>query len=532
MGAPKIADFGLAKILDSDQARTRSGAILGTPVYMAPEQARGDGRAVTPLADVYALGVILFECLTGRAPFDGDATFDVLLKVISTDALPPSRFRPRLSRDLDTICLKCLEKDPARRYASAAELAEDLDRFAAGDAITARPDGPMRKVGRKLRRRPLAVALALLLVGTVALGGGFWQLRRLQGESALAQGRERARHGDYADAAECFDTELRRCWLPGCSSLRDELYRGWIAAVLRDLAERLTFKFDPEHLNADDQRRLAESCRKLWDERDLILAHTGDADPAWEAQVRSDLRDVALRGLEFRGRDDALTTIDQLEAFGAPSQVIELERANLQGAALPAIDLSAPQSATEFYLLGRALRRANCASEAETCFRAGLRLNPQALKLHVELAALEYRAGRFESALTSYIACLAIQPASILYSRRGLTQLALGRTSAALADFDDALRLDAANGEARFGRGQVRRILRQMAGARSDFELAIEHGYSRERVLYPLAVTLLDADAPDEARRCLRLLLTLRPGDRDARAMMDELDRRSGKRNP
>src|SRR5205085_5622139 len=102
----------------------------------------------------------------------GESAFDVVLQVISTDAPPPSRFRPRLARDLDTICLKCLQKDPARRYAGAAALADDLERFAAGEAIAARPDGPLRKLSRRLRRHPIAAAVAIMLVGGGALAGG------------------------------------------------------------------------------------------------------------------------------------------------------------------------------------------------------------------------------------------------------------------------------------------------------------------------------------------------------------------------
>src|SRR5207302_10456265 len=139
-GTPKVADFGLAKRLDADAGQTPSGAVLGTPSYMAPEQAGGTGgHAVGPAADVYALGAILYECLTGRPPFLGPTPLDTLLLVLSEEPVPPRRLQPGVPADLETVCLKCLQKSPGRRYASAAELGQDLERWAKGEPVTARP---------------------------------------------------------------------------------------------------------------------------------------------------------------------------------------------------------------------------------------------------------------------------------------------------------------------------------------------------------------------------------------------------------
>ncbi|MCI0465309.1 MAG: serine/threonine protein kinase [Gemmataceae bacterium] len=129
---PKVTDFGLAKRADSGV--TATWAVLGTPSYMASEQAGGQSKEVGPAADVYALGAILYELLTGRPPFKGTSTWDTIQMVVGADPVPPSRLQPQLPRDLDTICLKCLHKEPARRYASAGELAEDLRRFSGGRA--------------------------------------------------------------------------------------------------------------------------------------------------------------------------------------------------------------------------------------------------------------------------------------------------------------------------------------------------------------------------------------------------------------
>jgi hypothetical protein len=157
-GTPKITDFGLAKTLDATTGPTQSGAILGTPEYMAPEQAGGAGKLVGPAADVYALGAILYELLTGRPPFKASTPLDTVLQVISEEPVPPSRLNRQVPRDLETMTLKCLQKDPAKRYATAADLAEDLRRFQAGEPILARPAGAWERAAKWGRRNPLAAA--------------------------------------------------------------------------------------------------------------------------------------------------------------------------------------------------------------------------------------------------------------------------------------------------------------------------------------------------------------------------------------
>ena len=150
-GTPKITDFGLAKLIgeqQEDAADTAEGTIMGTPSYMSPEQARGEIRRIGPATDIHALGAILYELLAGRRPFEGGTLAEMLMQVREYQPEPPSRWRPGLPRDLDAICLKCLEKEPERRYSTAAALADDLERFLAGKPITARPPGAWDRLRR------------------------------------------------------------------------------------------------------------------------------------------------------------------------------------------------------------------------------------------------------------------------------------------------------------------------------------------------------------------------------------------------
>ena len=215
---PRVTDFGLAKLLDDEQGAgspinpTQSGMLVGTPSYMAPEQADAKRGAVGLAADIYSLGVILYEALTGRPPFQGDSVLDTLVLVRTQEVLPPSRLRPRLSRDLETICLHCLNRQPQARYATAGELAEDLRRFLAGEPIRARPAHPVERAVKWIRRHPAIAALggatatATLAIALVVLVAAV----RLKHQRDLAENRRLEAVANLQKARQAVDRMLTR----------------------------------------------------------------------------------------------------------------------------------------------------------------------------------------------------------------------------------------------------------------------------------------------------------------------------------
>jgi WD40 repeat protein len=188
-GVPKIADFGLARLLDRPVGQSIAGEVSGTPGYMAPEQASGDGRAIGIAVDIYALGAILYELLTGRPPFRAETVMQTVQQLLTEEPLPPARLHPGVPRDLATICLKCLEKDPGKRYGNAGALAEDLRRFLAGEPIMARPAGPIERMRKWGRRHPGRVALivVLALFTCIAVGGILAYNSRLREAAIVAR---------------------------------------------------------------------------------------------------------------------------------------------------------------------------------------------------------------------------------------------------------------------------------------------------------------------------------------------------------
>src|SRR5262245_58168218 len=283
---PKITDFGLAKDLTADQTETRSGAILGTPVYMAPEQAEGRLKDVGPATDVYALGAILYELLTGQPPYRGQSDADTLRQIRAHDPIAPRRLRPSLPRDLQSICLRCLEREPGRRYGSAAALAEDLHRFLAGEPVLARPAGMASRLGKWYRRRPLVAGLLTALVFSVVVGFAavVWQWQRAEhqyrrAEANLQQAHQAVHdHFDRINDNRLFDD-------PQFQPARGELLKVSLRYYRNFLQQRSQ---DPalEPRLAEASYRAAFITAAIGDQQEALRIYRGSL-PLWEKLARN-----------------------------------------------------------------------------------------------------------------------------------------------------------------------------------------------------------------------------------------------------
>jgi serine/threonine protein kinase/predicted Zn-dependent protease len=222
-GEPHLTDFGLARLVETESTVTRTLEVLGTPSYMAPEQAAGNNAAITSATDVYGLGAVLYQLLTGHPPFAGGTTYETVRMVLETQPRQPRLCNPKVDRDLETICLKCLEKEPAKRYASAQALAEELERFLRDEPIRSRRSSRLNHAWRWCKRKPLVASLiaALFVVVAVAMAGVLWELPRVQQERVLARranlsAQEKARlETEQTDHPAAYDAYLRGRAFPG-----------------------------------------------------------------------------------------------------------------------------------------------------------------------------------------------------------------------------------------------------------------------------------------------------------------------------
>jgi WD40 repeat protein len=288
-GEPKVSDFGLARSIGSDVRLTRTGQLVGTPSYMAPEQVEAGDGDVGPPADVYSMGVILYELLTGHPPFRAATTLQTLELARSREPVPPRRTQPAVPRDLETICLKCLHKDPGRRYHGAEALADDLGRFLRDQPIHARPTGTAERAWKWARRHPGVAALsaALMLTSTLAFVLVSWQWRRAEVQAAaeaqgLAEARVARREAALGQAELAMDHGRALCE-------RGEIGQGmvWLARSLR-----LSADARDDALERADRVNLADWSARL----SLPLARLQLPAPARGLAFRQDGRALIALG--------------------------------------------------------------------------------------------------------------------------------------------------------------------------------------------------------------------------------------------
>jgi tetratricopeptide (TPR) repeat protein len=428
---PKITDFGLAKLLDAGTGPTRSETFLGTPVYSAPEQAGSDPGKVGPAADVYSLGGMLYELLTGRPPFLGATPLAILEQVRNNDPVGPRRLRPSVSVDLESICLKCLEKEPANRYASAEALADDLRCFLQGDPIRARPISSWQRAWRFTRRRPALVAWALAGVAVLGLV--------LVGLAGLHSARERERQRaeqKYRRFVQLRNEALvRGCLVPE----KGGLFAGAEAAVYLQGGEAAAREaLALAGVNTDADR----------------VEIAPDFPDARKEEVAADCH--ALLVVLARRRTEFIP-------FGEGG-----ERNKFRST-------GEPQTALDHFLLGEEQYHRGAWKEASDSFNRALVLDPAHFCARFYLAVCHLRDRQWEAARTGLSACIERQPDfAWSYFFRSLANEKLRLLDDAEADFQKALELgdeDARHvvfltrGIHRFAQGDLER-------AAADFEAA------------------------------------------------------------
>ena len=483
-GIPKITDFGLAKRLDEDDGQTQSGQVMGSPSFMAPEQARGAGRAVGPLADVYSLGAILYEMLTGRPPFKGSSPLETLSLVVRVEPVPPTILRPNLARDLETICLKCLSKEPQKRYLSAADLAADLDRWLAGSPIQARRVRLVERGWKWARREPTAALLGLTvgLVALVLIGLGVqaFEARRDQRTRTAELRNEGTRLYDEAQAAY-----LEQRWGPGRVALNRSLRTLPDTPELAELRRKSEILLDAiERGEADRQNlnrffhqaRMAELADAEWflsggptggDPRpvrqsaesalQLVGRATANspadspswrlnAPPAWlssadRAALESVFRDLVLldaaaigqaapgESPSFQARRALDVLSDDVGSWTRKRAWIDLRMRLLTDLGRnqevetlrQRADQTLPADARDYLAVGRECSNRGDWSGATVALETSLRLDPNLFAAQLGLALAELRGNRPEAARPNLTVCLQREPQAVgLYLLRGL----------------------------------------------------------------------------------------------------------------
>ncbi len=471
LGEPYVTDFGLARRIEGDGELTHSGAIVGTPSYMSPEQARGDKGALTTATDVYGLGAVLYAVLTGRAPHTGTSFVETLDLVRDATPESPSKDNPKVPRDLDIICLKCLEKEPGHRYASARELADDLNRWRAGEPIIARPSGLARRTWLWCRRHPLPAALAALLALSLVVGfaGVTWKWR----QAVVAQS-ETAKLLDY----------LMRMLAESSTEVNPHGAQTTVVAMLDRAAARIGGDFQ-------GQPALEAPIREKVGSVYLALGAFEKAEPQLKAALRLDQQELGPEALATLRVTNALAAL--LDEAGRIPEAERLARTNLT-TCQRVLGPDSPVTLEAMRRIGVVLRKQKLLAQAEPLLRTVLATrrrtlptdDPETLRSVRDLCLLEIDRGRFEPAeelaheYEHGIRCAfgPKHPDNIAaLANRGLIRLLQGQPAAALPYYRQA-------------RDEARRIL----GPDHPRTLGAEREYARVESQIPLRLLRSSSD--------------------------------------
>jgi serine/threonine-protein kinase len=506
-GTPKVTDFGLARQMEGEGRLTMSGVPVGTPSYMAPEQAEGHSSGIGPATDVYALGAILYEMLTGRPPFQAKTSAATIQQVLAHDPVRPSRLNPRVPRDLETICLKCLHKDSRRRYASARDLADDLVRFLKDEPIRARPVGRWERSQRWLRRRPALVAglVAAVLLAICFAGGGLW----LTEQAALAHGVEKdlqeatleKKKFAWAEAAAALErakgrlgfwgtTELHRRVEQAAQNLeqarRDVPLAARLEVIRLNRATHVEGYFDSAAERRFTDARADRDYEQAF--REAGLAEISMDPAAAAARVcESELQEVLTAGLldwavcaVAPERQDSLLAVICQTDRGAWGNRVFNPAVWRDGPALTALSRQAPLNDREPLLIALAQRLQATGGDASGFLRQVCRQHPADFWFNFVLGNALREENKPEEAAAYYRKALEIRDEAAVYNNLGLAQYdaeARDRSvnwGKARDCFEKALRLDARSAAAHNNLGLIAKVAGLWDKAEVHFRLALQ----------------------------------------------------------
>jgi serine/threonine-protein kinase len=571
-GQPKVADFGLAKRAGGSNL-TATQAVMGTPGYMAPEQARGNTKFVGPQADVYSLGVILYHCLTGTRPFEDPDPVVLLRKVAEEEPERPGKQTPGLPGDLETICLKCLSKEMGHRYASARALADDLLRFGGGRPIQARPVGWAERSWRWCRRNPPAAALAAALLALVvlAVGSGLWLGRRdavRQGrareavEAALAQVPGLRRQGRWPEVEAVLTQARSRLDEAGSDDLRRRLARADKDLQLAAALERIRLtpaiegsRFDYRGMAKSYAQAFEQAGLDIWGDEEAVAARIRSSDlrphlvmalDHWayvtdalgDRQAMARLLDLArrvdpdpqwgdcLRAPGVWGNQEALWRLaadlpkrlaKEATENGPPTPLVTLLAKRLgqqDGKAEPLLRAAQGRHPEDFWLnyaLGEALRERKPA-EAVGFYRAALATRPTVAPVHFEVGVALWRQGQWDEAMTEIRRATDLEPTGAhAHYILGACCLARGRLDEAMTEFRRTIELEPKGAPAHFGLGRCRLDKGRLDLAVAEFRRTIELDPGGGLGYENLAEALLRSGRFAEARTTVRHSLDVLP---------------------